>query len=250
MKSLIDGHLTVVSAREARRHVASATCGGGVFSTIGVQGGQPLFVSDHVKRLRRESLLASLPQLPAATLRAAVAEVIRANRALSCVIRLGWLAGGVARPFALCEKARRTPGTIVLQVTHAVGPPLGRYAKSSHVFRWQSLRDQAARAGVFDLLVVREGRLTETSRFNVFLELDGRWCTPPDGEVFCGIARESLLADDRTATRVMPLDLSHLAASSRILLFNSVRGCLAVSRVLDSAGGTFWPPTLRRRSHT
>lgn len=251
MKSLVGGRITEFSPREAHRHVARAACGGGVFTTLGVKRGRPIFLPEHVKRLRRESQLASLPQLTEGTLREAVTAVIRANGAPSCVIRLGWLAGGgEARLFALCERARRTPGSIVLQVAFAVGPPRGRYAKSSQLFRWWSLRDQAVRTGVFDLLVVREGFLTESSRFNVFLELDGRLCTPPDTEVFCGIARSALLADSRTATSVMPLGLSQLAAASRVLLVNSVRGCLDVSGVLDPAGRVLWRRTVGQRPRT
>lgn len=209
---------------------------------MAVEHGRPRHLNLHVERVRRESRQADLPAVSVQSLRSTVASVIRLNREASCVLRLGWLVErGKARPFVLCEPPRAIPGHIVLQLVHAAGAPLGGYAKGQQLFRWQSLRDQAGHAGVFDVLLVREGFLTETSRFNLFLDLDGRLCTPPDREVFCGIARRALLDDAKVKTRVVPLQLSQLAAASRVLLVNSVRRPLEVSRVLDSAGGTVWP---------
>lgn len=180
-------------------------------------------------------------------LRAMVERVLRVNRLHSGVIRLGWLFSERSLvPFALCEAQRPVPEGVVLQLVHVDGPPMGRYAKSAHQLRWESFRHQAQAAGVFDVLVIRRGWITETARFSVFLELDGCLCTPPATEVFGGVAREGLLADSGAVTREKPLTFSHLARASRIVLANSVRGAFDVAQVVDQAGRTVWRHPARR----
>ena len=93
---------------------------------------------------------------------------------------------------------------------------------------------------------MRRGRLTETSRFNLLLELNGRLYTPPDAEVFSGLARRGLLSASRVFTR--NLTVSDLAKSSRVLLINSVRGPLDITQVVDPAGETIWTPVAHPRA--
>lgn len=246
MISFVEGGLRPLSPRAFGTHLAPVACGGGVFTTLGVVRGRPLLLEAHLRRLAREADRAGLTQVSARAQRRILTAVMRANRASDCVIRLGWVSdSGRPHPFALCEPPRRTPRRVVLQVVHAEGPPQGGYAKSEHLLRWQSLRHQASEIGVFDLLVVRDGRLTETTRFNLFLELHGRLCTPPDHEVFCGWARSSLLTHPRASARALPLKPAHLAAATRVLLVNSVRGVVEVDRVQGLARGLSW----RRPQH-
>lgn len=183
-----------------------------------------------------------LPATRAESLRDLVKQVLQANRLSAGVIRLGWLADERSiETFALCEPTRLVPRRVVLKLVEVEGPPVGRYAKSAHHLRWDSYRHQALRAGVFDVLAVRRGWLTECTRFNLFLELEGRLCTPPENEVFCGIAREGLLADRRVSTSEQPLTISHLVRASRVMLLNSVRGWIEADLVVDPAGRKVWP---------
>jgi hypothetical protein len=177
-----------------------------------------------------------------AQLRALAGRALRVNRLSAGVVRLGWLwVGQKAQLFALCERPRPTPGRLVLKLVHVDGPPLGGYAKSAHLLRWQSVRDQARLEGVFDLLLVRRGCLTETARFSLFLEIDGQLCTAPDREVYDGVARRSLLSGFPKPARVMRLTLTDLRRASRIILVNSVRGALEVHQVVNANGVEVWP---------
>jgi branched-subunit amino acid aminotransferase/4-amino-4-deoxychorismate lyase len=72
------------------------------------------------------------------------------------------------------------------------------------------------------------GEITEGTIFNVVIEHEGRWITPP---VSCGllggVAREKALQEGRVEEAVIPREL--FLQAERIKLINSVRGwCDAV----------------------
>lgn len=227
-----------ITPRAASSHVARAACGGGVFTTLAVTRGAPLLLAAHLRRLERESRLLGRAPRPRAALKDAVDALVQANRLGSAVIRLGWFFAQPHHPFAFCEPPRRSPRRVVLRLVLTDGAPRGGYTKSSHTLRWHSFREQARQSKVFDLLPVRGGFLTETGRFNVFLELDGRWWTPPDSEVFCGLARHALLSAHEHRTR--KLTLAHLARATRVVLVNSVRGQVEAFSVQDPRGQEIW----------
>lgn len=86
----------------------------------------------------------------------------------------------------------------------------------------------AERAGAFDsLFFTADGRLVEGGRSSVFLQLDGRWCTPPlsDGAL-PGVMRAQLLADPGWATTERSLSLADLQRAQAIVVCNSLRGVL------------------------
>lgn len=245
MKSYVDGRWQPLSRVAAERVLARTALGGGVFTTLGVHGGAPVWLSHHLSRLAGEAERLRLPGFPRELLEELAHRAIGKNRMRRGVVRIG-LHGAVGEivPFVLCEPPRPTPQHPVLQLVHVDHAPLGEYAKSHHQLRWRSFRDQATALGVFDLLLVRRGRLTETGRFNLFLEVDGHLCTPPASEVFAGLARGLLLQATGRAARVRPLAVADLMAARRIVLTNSVRGVLAVSLVRDAIGRVIW------KSHT
>ena len=80
------------------------------------------------------------------------------------------------------------------------------------------------RAGVFDtLLWNRRGELTETTRGNIALRIDGRWVTPPlRCGLLGGIGRAQALAEGRLAEAVVRVeDLPRVQA---LAFVNSLRG--------------------------
>jgi len=86
----------------------------------------------------------------------------------------------------------------------------------------------AERAGAFDsLFFTADGRLVEGGRSSVFLQLDGRWCTPPlsDGAL-PGVMRARLLADPGWATVERSLNLADLRRAQAIVVCNALRGVL------------------------
>ena len=96
------------------------------------------------------------------------------------------------------------------------------YHKTTH--REVYDRALAAFPGCDDVLLQNErGELTESCLANLVVQLDGQWVTPP---VSCGLLagtyRARMLAEGRVRERVVRVE--EVAACTRILLVNSVRG--------------------------
>jgi branched-subunit amino acid aminotransferase/4-amino-4-deoxychorismate lyase len=82
--------------------------------------------------------------------------------------------------------------------------------------------------GAFDMLFLNErGELTEGGRSNLFLQIKGRWWTPPlSSGVLPGIMRGLLLKDRSFEAGESVLFLNDLLAAEDILLCNSLRGTI------------------------
>jgi len=82
-------------------------------------------------------------------------------------------------------------------------------------------------ADVFDTLLWNErGELTEFTRGNVALRIDGRWLTPASScGLLPGIARARLLREGAISEAVLRRD--DLVRAEEVVFFNSLRGWLA-----------------------
>ncbi len=86
----------------------------------------------------------------------------------------------------------------------------------------------AERVGAFDSLFFdTAGRLVEGGRSSVFVQLDGRWYTPPlaDG-VLPGVMRAQLLADPAWAASERSLTRADLRRAQALCVCNALRGAL------------------------
>jgi para-aminobenzoate synthetase/4-amino-4-deoxychorismate lyase len=105
--------------------------------------------------------------------------------------------------------------------------------KTSIRSRYDAAWRDAEAQGAFDTLFFNErGELTEGGRSNVFVKIDGRWCTPPlSCGALPGIMRALLLADpawnaeERVITRAM------LDGAQEIMVCNALRGALSATLV-------------------
>ena len=111
-----------------------------------------------------------------------------------------------------------------------------------------SLRTQYDRAwrtaeaqGAFDMLFQnRHGELTEGARSNLFVQLDGRWYTPPlAAGLLPGIMRKLLLADPQWRATERRLTVDDLARADKIVVCSALRGVLTarVEPFLSSSQG-------------
>jgi para-aminobenzoate synthetase/4-amino-4-deoxychorismate lyase len=91
-------------------------------------------------------------------------------------------------------------------------------------------RDAESRGG-FDCLFFNErDELTEGGRSNVFVKVDGRWCTPPlSCGVLPGIMRAAMLGDPAWNAQERVITRAMLDASPQIVLCNSLRGAIAAT---------------------
>ncbi|HEX3139773.1 MAG TPA: aminodeoxychorismate synthase component I [Rhizobacter sp.] len=93
----------------------------------------------------------------------------------------------------------------------------------------------AERAGGFDsLFFTRDGRLVEGGRSSVFVQIDGRWWTPPvsDGAL-PGVMRAQLLADTAWGAAERSLTLDELHRAQAIVVCNALRGVLPAYLLSD-----------------
>lgn len=82
--------------------------------------------------------------------------------------------------------------------------------------------------GYYDILFVNEkNQLTEASRHNVFLLIDGQWYTPPlEVGILNGVERQKQIKSLSAKEKI--LFKSDVDRAQEILLTNSVRGCVSV----------------------
>jgi para-aminobenzoate synthetase/4-amino-4-deoxychorismate lyase len=91
----------------------------------------------------------------------------------------------------------------------------------------QGWRDAEAK-GAFDTLFFNErGELTEGGRSNVFVRVDGHWCTPPlSCGVLPGVMRAVLLAAPKWDARESIITRAMLEEAEDIVVCNALRGPL------------------------
>lgn len=87
---------------------------------------------------------------------------------------------------------------------------------------------EAEAQGGFDMLFCNEqGELTEGGRSNVFVQLNGRWYTPPlSSGVLPGVMRTVILSDPAWQASERRLTLDELHAAEKIIVCNALRGAL------------------------
>lgn len=107
--------------------------------------------------------------------------------------------------------------------------PLLRYKTTHRPWYTKTIEWLPAHPNIFDLLYLNErGELCEGSRSNVYLLLDGRWCTPPvSSGCLPGVQRGELLDTANARERVLTLDDLHEAKEIR--LSNALRGWFTVT---------------------
>ncbi len=103
---------------------------------------------------------------------------------------------------------------------------------AAHKTTWRQHYDEgvamAHSVGAFDSLFVNtDGLLVEGGRTNVFVQIDGRWWTPPvsDGAL-PGVMRAAVLADPAWQATERSLHLDDLMRADAIMVSNALRGTL------------------------
>jgi para-aminobenzoate synthetase/4-amino-4-deoxychorismate lyase len=105
------------------------------------------------------------------------------------------------------------------------GDPLLRH-KTTRRADYDRAWKAAEAEGAFDMLFFNErGELTEGGRSSVFVQLDGKWWTPPvDAGVLPGVMRAVLIEELGAAERTLTMD--DLQKAEALLISNALRGGL------------------------
>ena len=129
------------------------------------------------------------------------------------------------------EDAPETPWSLALAETPVSSDDVFLFHKTTHRRVYDEAR--AAHPDVDEVILVNErGELTEGTRFNLVLELEGELVTPPVASgLLGGVFRQRLLRDGAIRERVLrPADLDR---AETIWLVNSVRGFRRGRRIVD-----------------
>jgi para-aminobenzoate synthetase / 4-amino-4-deoxychorismate lyase len=125
------------------------------------------------------------------------------------------------------------PVRLLLATQHTTANDIFLRHKSSIRQQYDAGWRAAEAQGAFDMLFCNErGELTEGGRSNLFIQLDGRWFTPPlSAGVLPGIMREVLLADPAWAASERTLTLDDLRAAQQVVVCNALRGAMTAAVV-------------------
>jgi branched-subunit amino acid aminotransferase/4-amino-4-deoxychorismate lyase len=215
--------------------------GRGLFETIKVLGGRPVFLPDHVERLCRSAAALALP------LKATAAELSKRSDRL---ISANGLSDGSLKIVVFQDTDG--PGELILTRKGLYAPELyargyrltavpdGRPSGSVAEFKTlnylgNSVARRRALAAGFDeaLFIDSAGAVLECAGSNVFAVEGGRVLTPPlGGGILPGIARGNvlrLLGGRRV--RECPLPLARLLGAAEVFVTNALLGVMPVSRI-------------------
>lgn len=254
MKVWLNGQLTEAGQARVAASDRGFTLGDGLFETICVEGGVPLRLDAHWRRLNEGARLLRLTvPLDRAALAAAIADVLAANGLADAVLRLTISRG--PGPRGLLPPVPCTP-TIVLtagppppalgaarvvvaeSVRRNAHSPLARIKALSYLDNVLARLEAEERGADDALLLNTEGRLAETTIANLFVvAADGTVLTPPvaDGAL-PGVRRAELLPLLGAVERSLGLD--DLWAAREAFLTNavSIRPLVAVDGRLIGNG--------------
>ena len=224
------------------------TLGDGVFETLRVKGGRPLWLSDHIARLREGAGTLGIPvPLDDAALERGLMQLIEARGVAEASLRLT-LSRGPSQARGLWPPALPMTPTLLATLSPlpaAARPPLrmivaqsARRNEHSPLSRIKSLnygdnilaRREAESLGADDALLMNgAGRIVCASAGNIFLRLGDAWITPPlvDG-ILAGTARRRLTRLLDAAER--SIDLADLRNAGAGLISNSL-GLTAIREV-------------------
>ena len=235
--------------------------GDGLFETLRVHAGRPVWWEAHLARLGRGAAVLGL-DLPPADWLAAEAAALLADGPSDAVLKLVLTRGPGGRGYS---PPSPTVPTLVLS-RHDAPPPAGPLS-----LRWATVRlasqpvlaglkhlnrleqvlarlEPGASAADESLMLDGADRVVCATAANLFVLRDGRWLTPPLGDCgIAGIARAWVLAQDIGAAEAV-LAPADVETAEAVFLCNAVRGILPVGRLGDRR----WAPhpsldDLRRR---
>lgn len=231
---------------------AGALLGWGVFTTLAVRAGQPVFWARHWARLQRDAA-ATRVELPfdQTQLRAGLDELLSALQLRDGLVRIT----GTARGDGRWNDASGADWSIVahpapalsaeplrLQVSPfrvAARAPLAGVKTTSYLpylWAWQSARD----AG-FDeaLLLTESGEICESARASVFWFTAGKWQTP-SLECGClrGVGREVAL--EITGARAGKWPLEAIVEADEAFVVSGATGVRALGALWDEKTRRAW----------
>lgn len=216
--------------------------GDGLFETILVVRGRPIWLMAHMDRFRRSARDLGFPGPDALMRRAALGarELIQAALPERAALRITWTRGSGLGGFAPPEKPK--PRVIVrltpiappklTEVRAVFLPDLFAGSMARHKSCSSLIYVEAARRARPDeaLLSDGEGGIAEAAAANLFAVIDGKVVTPPTRfPLLPGVTRAWAIRETRALQR--PIKKEDLARASEAFLTNSLSGVVPLIAV-------------------
>jgi D-alanine transaminase len=241
--------------------------GDGVYEVIPVYSRHPFRLPEHLRRLQHSLESIRLPNpLNDAEWTALMREIVSRNAGDDQYIYLQVTRGVARRDHAFPKGVKPT---IFMMTSPLVTPPAeqvkqGVIAVTTNDFRWLRcdvksvsllanclLRQQAVDAGAVEVILFRDGYLTEGSASNVFAVSNGRLLAPPKNHlVLPGITYDVVL--ELAQANGVPCEIREVAETEvrhadEIWITSSTKEVLAVTQLDGKAVGKGVPGPLFRR---
>jgi branched-subunit amino acid aminotransferase/4-amino-4-deoxychorismate lyase len=210
----------------------------GVYESMQVANGVVFARDAHMQRLAHSAEIVGL-RLPAdlTTFGRWIAEVLEANAATDCTLRLFVVGGEGDEPAAFIwpQQPPIFPATYYADGVAVITVEGERYlpqAKSLNTLVTFLARRRAQEQGVHEALLHHAGYLTEGSNSNLFAVIDGQVLTPPGEQVLAGVTRDllvSLSQGHECAIREAPLALADISRWSECFITSTSRHVMPVT---------------------
>lgn len=238
-KVMLNGVLTEAAKAVVPVNDRGFTHGLGLYETLKLVDGVPVFFDEHADRLERGVAELGLePRFGRDELGAQICRLASANGAPNACRVLLTAGPPAGPPTLLVEAELRTFATPPLDVITYRGVRVSAQLKAMTVMQSYLAQRAAQQAGVHDAILVDEqGRIFEGATSNMFLVRDRGLVTPPaEGAILPGVLRakiEELATADGVPVVEAYARLSELRPDDGMLLTSSVRGIVAVGSVDD-----------------
>jgi branched-chain amino acid aminotransferase len=247
MLAIVDG--AVMDSRDAAISILDDGLlrGDGVFEVVGVYGGRPSALDEHVQRMTRSAASLRLP-LAQDQLRTDIHALLEAAGHVDAAMRLVATRGG--RRIGLLHSLPTFSDTIALStIPYAPTRVLDGVKSLSYAANGLLTRLAVENGADEALLVTPQGRVLEGPTTSFFYVLQGKLFTPPlSDRILDSISRRRLLTVTDATERVTTLD--DLATISEAFLTSVLRNAQAVrsidGRPIPSAPGPITADAARR----
>jgi branched-subunit amino acid aminotransferase/4-amino-4-deoxychorismate lyase len=217
----------------------------GLFETLRVLRGRPVFLAEHYARLRRSAAALKLSLVSSESeMRQRCVDIAAANRLQDGALKMVLFRDDRRESELVLIRSGLYPPSeydrgFHLQVVPDQRPISGPALKKTDDLKNGPARAEARKAGFDDALFAEEeNRIYETSIANIFIVSGGKIFTPPtDRSILPGVAREQVLR--RESARVFQREISRadLRKADEVFLTNALLGVMPVSRI----GETTYP---------
>jgi branched-subunit amino acid aminotransferase/4-amino-4-deoxychorismate lyase len=235
---MLDGALCAAADARISPLADGFMAGLGVFETMKVSAGQPVFFAAHATRLERSATELGLSV--AAGLKARCAQVIAANALAAGVLKVVIFSGGagpaeliVARTFVYADVGYEKGFSLKTFPDARTGDGLGRL-KTLNYLKNRRARSAARAAGCDDALFLDPaGHVLEGATTNLFVVHGERVLTPPAASgILPGIARGVVLGlSGGERAQEAPVTAAMLRAADEVFVTNALLGVMPVARI-------------------